>query len=161
LVYSEIKHNLSLLDHPILATLFSRIFQTSQTSRQENTMNPNSYRSIQFSGLRFWLILLGIGWLLGTVGLGWIVKSVFILIALLVVTPVLAFLGLRWWLKRNLVMAECPVCGTESAGINNTQMRCPSCSEPLKVENNQFLRLTPPGTVDVSAIDVTVKQLKD
>ena len=46
-------------------------------------------------------------------------------------------------------------------GINNTQMRCPSCSEPLKVENKQFLRLTPPGTVDVSAIDVTVKQIKD
>jgi hypothetical protein len=124
-------------------------------------MNPNRYRGIQFSGLRFWLILLGVVWLLGTVGLGWIVKVGFILIAVLLLTPILAFLGLRWWLKRNLVMAPCPVCGVESAGINNTQMRCPSCSESLKVENKQFLRLTPPGTVDVSAIDVTVKQIKD
>jgi hypothetical protein len=124
-------------------------------------MNPNRYRSIQFSGLRFWLVLLAVVWLLGTVGLGWIVKSVFILIAVLLITPILAFLGFRWWLKRNLVMAQCPVCGVESAGINNTQMRCPNCSEPLKVEGNQFQRLTPPGTVDVNAIDVTVKQLND
>lgn len=124
-------------------------------------MNPNSYGTIQFSGLRFWLVLLAVAWLLGTVGLGWLVKSFFILIALLIITPVLGFLGFRWWLKRNLVMAQCPVCGTESAGINGTQMRCPSCSEPLKVENKQFHRLTPPGTVEVDAIDVTVKQLKE
>ena len=33
-------------------------------------MNPNRYRNIpQLSGLRFWLILLGVGWLLGTAGL--------------------------------------------------------------------------------------------
>jgi hypothetical protein len=124
-------------------------------------VNPNSYGTIQFSGLRFWLVLLAVAWLLGTVGLGWLVKSFFILIALLIITPVLGFLGFRWWLKRNLVMAQCPVCGTESAGINGTQMRCPSCSEPLKVENKQFHRLTPPGTVEVDAIDVTVKQLNE
>jgi hypothetical protein len=124
-------------------------------------VNSNSYGNIQFSGLRFWLVLLAVAWLLGTVGLGWLVKSFFILIALLTITPILGFLGFRWWLKRNLVMAQCPVCGTESAGINGTQMRCPSCSEPLKVENQQFHRLTPPGTVEVDAIDVTVKQLEE
>ncbi len=124
-------------------------------------MNQNSYRSIQFSGLRFWLVLLAVVWLLGTIGLGWLVKSFFILLALLLITPILGFLGFRWWLKRNLVVDQCPVCGTESAGINGTQMRCPSCSEPLKVEHKQFHRLTPPGTVDVEAIDVTVKQIKD
>ena len=55
----------------------------------------------------------------------------------------------------------CPVCGYELAGINGTQLRCPSCSEPLKVEKGKFYRLTPPGTVDVEAIDVSVKQIED
>lgn len=123
-------------------------------------MNPN-YRSIQISGLRFWLTLLAVVWLLGSIGLGWLVKSFLIVIGIIVITPVLAFLGFRWWLKRNLAVDQCPVCGYESAGINNTQMRCPSCSEPLKVEEGHFLRLTPPGTVDVQAVDVTVKQIED
>lgn len=124
-------------------------------------MNQNSYSSIQFSGLRFWVTLLAIVWLLGSIGLGWLVKSFFILLAIILITPVIAFLGFRWWLKRNLVVDRCPVCDFESVGINHTQLRCPNCSEPLKVEQGHFLRLTPPGTVDVDAIDVTVKQLED
>jgi hypothetical protein len=124
-------------------------------------VNSNYYRSIQISGLRFWLLLLAGIWLLGSIGLGWLVKSFLIVIGIILITPVLAFVGFRWWLKRNLAVDRCPVCGYESAGINNTQMRCPSCSEPLKVEQGHFLRLTPPGTVDVQAIDVTVKQLED
>lgn len=124
-------------------------------------MNQNSYNSIQFSGLRFWVTLLAIAWLLGSIGLGWLVKSFLILFVIILITPVIAFLGFRWWLKRNLVVDQCPVCGFESAGINNTQLRCPNCSEPLKVEQGHFLRLTPPGTVDVDAIDVTVKQISD
>lgn len=124
-------------------------------------MNQNSLRSIQLSGFSFWLTLLAIVWLLGSIGLGWLVKSFLILIGFLIITPVVAFLGFRWWLKRNLVVDRCPVCGYESAGINGTQLRCPSCSEPLKVEKSHFYRLTPPGTVDVQAIDVTVKQLDE
>ncbi len=124
-------------------------------------MNRNSYSSIQFSGLRFWITLLAIVWLLGSIGLGWLVKSFLILFVIILITPVIAFLGFRWWLKRNLVVDRCPVCHFESAGINNTQLRCPNCSEPLKVEQGHFLRLTPPGTVDVDAIDVTVKQISD
>ncbi|MBF2047818.1 hypothetical protein [Leptolyngbya sp. 7M] len=124
-------------------------------------MNQNSFRSIQISGFGFWLTLLAIVWLLSSIGLGWLVKSVFVLIGIILLMPVVAFLGFRWWLKRNLVIDRCPVCGYESAGINNTQLRCPSCSEPLKVEHKHFHRLTPPGTVDVDAIDVTVKQIED
>ncbi|HEY9644454.1 MAG TPA: hypothetical protein V6C57_28420 [Coleofasciculaceae cyanobacterium] len=126
-------------------------------------MNQNSFRSWQFnlSGLRFWLILFAVIWLLGAIGLGWLVKSLFFLLGLLIITPIVGFLVFRWWLKRNLVMDQCPVCGYESAGINGTQMRCPSCSEPLRIEKGQFYRLTPPGTVDVEAVDVSVKQIED
>lgn len=125
-------------------------------------MNQNSFRNLQLaSGIRFWLTLLLIALVLSSIGLGWLVKFSFAVIGLLLITPVIAFIGLRWWLKRNLVMDQCPVCGHESAGINGTQMRCPSCSEPLQVEKGHFRRLTPPGTVDVEAIDVSVKQIED
>jgi hypothetical protein len=126
-------------------------------------VNQNSFRSPQFSlsGLRFWLVLLAIIWLLGSIGLGWLVKSFFILLGFLIITPIIGFLVFRWWLQRNLVMDQCPVCGHESAGINGTQMRCPSCSEPLRIEKGHFYRLTPPGTVDIEAIEVSAKQLED
>ncbi len=126
-------------------------------------MNQNGFRSLQtnFSGFGFWLSLLALVWLLGSIGLGWLVKSAIILVSLLLVTPLIAFLVFRWWLKRNLVVARCPVCSYESAGINGTQLRCPSCSEPLQVQKGHFHRLTPPGTVDVEAVEVQAKQIED
>ena len=102
-----------------------------------------------------WLILLGIIWLLGSVGLGWLVKSVFILMGFLINAPIVAFWGLRWWLNRNLMEATCPVCSAPLVGINGQQTRCPSCQEPLKATDGEFQRLTPPGTVDVDVVDVS------
>jgi hypothetical protein len=130
---------------------------------REVGVNQNDFRNLQLnlSGIRFWLTLLLVIWLLSSIGLGWLVKFSFIVLSLLLITPVIAFVGFRWWLKRNLVVDQCPVCGFESAGINGTQLRCPSCSEQLRVENKKFYRLTPPGTVDVEAIDVSVKQIED
>jgi ssDNA-binding Zn-finger/Zn-ribbon topoisomerase 1 len=126
-------------------------------------VNQNGFKSLEFnlSGIGFWLTAFAIIWLLGAVGLGWLVKSFLILMGLILLTPVIAFLGFRWWLKRNLVEDACPVCRYESAGINGMQLRCPNCGEPLKVESKHFHRMTPPGTVDVDAIDVSVKQLED
>jgi hypothetical protein len=43
--------------------------------------------------------------------------------------------------------------------LEKSQLQCPSCGEPLKIENGQFERLTPPGTIDVDAVDVEAKQL--
>lgn len=126
-------------------------------------MNPNSFRSLQFNlaGVRFWLTLLAVVWLLGTLGLGWLVKSFVILLLLLLVAPVIAFLGFRWWLQRNLVEDQCPVCQYEFTGLNNAQLRCPSCGEPLQVAQGRFRRLTPPGTVDVEAVEVSARQIED
>lgn len=126
-------------------------------------MNPNKIRTVQFNlaGLRFWIALLLVVWLLSAVGLGWVVKSFAILFALLLAAPIVGFLVLRWWLRRNLVEDQCPVCSHPSVGINGLQLRCPSCGEPLKVEQGRFLRLTPPGTVDVQAIEVPTKRLED
>ncbi len=124
-------------------------------------MNQNGSRIWQFNlpNLQFWLILLLIIGLLSSVGLGWLVKVSFFVIAFFLIAPVIVFLGFRWWLKRNLVVDNCPVCGYESAGINGTQMRCPNCSEPLSIQHSHFHRLTPPGTVDVTAVEVPTKQI--
>jgi hypothetical protein len=126
-------------------------------------VNQNSFRSLQLnlSGIRFWLTLVAVVWLLGTIGLGWLVKSFFILMALLLIAPVLAFLAFRWWLQRNLVEGQCPVCHYEFAGLNRTQTRCPNCSEPLKINQGHFQRLTPPGIVDVEAVEVSARQIED
>jgi Zinc-ribbon containing domain len=126
-------------------------------------VNQNSFRSLQlnFSGASFWLTLLLIVWLLGSIGLGWLVKSFFILLGLLLIAPVVAFFGFRWWLQRNLVQADCPVCHYELAGVNGTEMKCPNCSEPLKVNQGHFDRLTPPGTIDVQAVEVSARRLED
>jgi predicted RNA-binding Zn-ribbon protein involved in translation (DUF1610 family) len=116
---------------------------------------------INFSQLARWLTILAVIWLLGSLGLGWLVNSFLILVGLLLLTPVLAFAGFRWWLQRNLVQDQCPVCRHEFTGLNQTQLKCPNCGEPLKVEQSQFNRLTPPGTIDVQAVEVPSKSVEE
>ena len=126
-------------------------------------MNDNFTRLIRYntSGISCWLTLILVAFLLGSIGLGWVVNGFLILVALLIITPVLALVGLQWWLKRNLVQDQCPVCSYEFTGFNNTEFRCPNCSEPLKVEAGKFSRITPPGTIDVDAIDISVQQIEE
>ena len=122
-----------------------------------------SLKSFQFnfSNLARWLTILTIIWLLGSVGLGWLVNSFLILVGLLLLAPVLAFVGFRWWLQRNLIQDQCPVCRYEFTGLNRTQLQCPSCGEPLKVEQGHFNRLTPPGTIEVQAVEVPAQSVED
>jgi ribosomal protein S27E len=126
-------------------------------------VNGNSPRLIWLndSGLSCLLTLLLVGFLLGSVGLGWIVNGFFILLAILLVVPVVAVWGFRWWLKSNLVEDRCPACSYEFTGFNRTECQCPNCGEPLKVEGGRFKRLTPPGTIDVEAVEVTVQRLEE
>ncbi len=118
-----------------------------------------SLKSFQFSFPRLasWLTPFLIIWLLGSVGLGWLVNSFLILMGLLLLAPVLAFVWFRWWLQRNLVQAQCPVCNYELTALNRTQIQCSNCGELLKVEQGKFNRLTPPGTIDVQAVEVSAQ----
>lgn len=126
-------------------------------------MNQDSLKNFQigFAEVSRFLLPFAILWLLGAIGLGWLVKSFFILVGLILVTPVIAFFGFRWWLRRNLIQADCPVCHHGFVSLNQTEFNCPSCSEPLKVENGRFSRLTLPGTIDVSAVEVPAQTLED
>lgn len=126
-------------------------------------MNRNSLTNLQIglAEVSRLLLPLAIILLLGAVGLGWLVKSFLILLGLIILAPVLAFVGFRWWLSRNVVPSHCPVCQIEFVGLKHTEFRCPNCSEPLRAEHGKFERLTPPGTIDVSAVEVPAQQLDD
>ncbi len=116
---------------------------------------------LDFSGFGCWLAVLVFLWMLFAVGLGWLVKSFLILVMFLLAAPAIAFFGLRWWLQRNLIEDQCPVCSYQFTGLNQTQLNCPNCGEPLQVEGGRFKRIAPPGTIDVQAIEVLPKQLED
>jgi len=121
----------------------------------------NKLLQLNTSGLGCWAsIILGI-FLVTSLGLGWVIKGFVISILLLLVIPVIAFWGLQWWLKRKLVQAPCPVCSYEFTGFKNTEFNCPSCGEALQVEATGFSRITPPGTIDVDAIEVSVRTIEE
>jgi Zn finger protein HypA/HybF involved in hydrogenase expression len=113
------------------------------------------------SGLGCWLSLILIAFILASVGLGWVVNGLVILFALLLISPIITFWGLQWWLKRKLIQAQCPVCNYEFTGFKNTEFNCPSCGETLKVEADHFTRMTPPGTIDVDAVEVSTQTLEE
>ena len=119
-------------------------------------MNQNSLKNLQLgladiSRLLFPFFLI---WLLGSIGLGWLVKSVLFLFGFLLIVPIVAFVGFQWWIKRNVVQSECPICTFESINLKGAEFRCPNCNEPLKAEDKRFVRLVPPGTIEVSAVEV-------
>ncbi|MBF1989600.1 hypothetical protein [Fischerella thermalis] len=122
-----------------------------------------SFKNFQLSlyQLRPWFTLVVIAWLLGSLGLGWLVNSLLIIVGLLLLTPILAFFGFRWWLQRNLVTDRCPVCRYEFTGLNQTQLQCPNCGELLSVQQGHFQRITPDGTIDVTAVEVPAQSLED
>ncbi|MBE9259903.1 MULTISPECIES: hypothetical protein [Aphanizomenonaceae] len=122
-----------------------------------------TFKNLQFNfeKIRPWLTLLAIAWLLASLGLGWLVNSLVIILGLLFLLPVIAFFGFRWWLQKNLVTNQCPVCGYELTGVNNSQVQCANCGEQLLVKNSQFQRFTPEGTIDVKAVEVQSQSLED
>ncbi len=126
-------------------------------------MNQNSLNNLQLSITGFGRILtiIGFAWLLAALGLGWLVKSFFVLLALLLLAPVVAFLGFRWWLQKNVVQDACPVCSHEFAGFNGAAIQCPNCGEALQVEQGHFKRMTLAGTIDVEAVEVSATTIDD
>ncbi|MEM6253973.1 MAG: hypothetical protein AAF821_13725 [Cyanobacteria bacterium P01_D01_bin.156] len=119
-------------------------------------MANSGFRQLQlnFSGMGCWLTL-GIGlMLMTTVGIGWLLKSLFALLLLLVLIPVVLVVGVQIWLRRNLVQGDCPSCGQALTGFNTMPLSCPSCGVSLQTINGSFVRATPEGTIDVDVINV-------
>lgn len=115
--------------------------------------NPNLF-SIDLARLKPLLTFLGICLLLSTLGLGWIIKSVSILIGLVIFVPVIGFAGFFWWVRQNIVQADCPVCNYSLQGVNGSEIQCSNCGELLKVMQGKLCRDTPADTIDVIAVEV-------
>ncbi len=113
------------------------------------------------SGWGCGLSVLGLVVLISLFGVKWIINSIAVLVVISVVAPVLGFLGLRWWLSRHLIESDCPSCHYPFTGFENQDCRCPNCGESLSVINGKFQRPTPPGTIDVDAVEVGVNVLED
>lgn len=125
-------------------------------------MNDRFARILQVndSGLGCLLAFIVFGLFLGSIGLGWVFNGILFLFAFLLISPILGWIGLNWWLKRNLIEDSCPVCDYQFTAINNQECNCPSCGEPIQVKGGRFQRITPPGIIDVDAIEVPTKQLE-
>ncbi len=118
-----------------------------------NNNSPNLFQ-VNLPPAQSWLTIVAICLLLGSLGLGWIVKSALIVVGLLIITPIVGFLGFFWWLRRSIVQAECPVCTEQLQGINGSEIQCSNCGEVLKVDRGRLVRDTPPDTIDVVAVEV-------
>jgi hypothetical protein len=117
-------------------------------------MNSNDFKQLNLSaGVRQVLWLLLIFWLL-SVGGGFLVRSFVFILGLMIVTPVVGFFGLKWWLKVNLIPGTCPVCQHEFTALNNQAIACPNCEAPLQIVNKQFVRVAQDGVIDIAAVEV-------
>ena len=121
----------------------------------------NRLLKYDFSGLGCWLTVIAFILLASSVGLGWIVNGFVILVVLSLLAPVVIFWVAKWWIKSNFIQDQCPVCDYEFTGFKNTEFQCPSCSEPLQMQGGKFSRITPPGTIDVDAVDVSAQQIEN
>lgn len=126
-------------------------------------MNERFHKVLQYntSGLGCWVSLILFVLVVGKIGLAGVLSGFLILIALLFLVPIIGVWGFQWWLKRKLTLAQCPVCSYEFTGFKNTEFDCPSCGETLQVEGDRFTRLTPPGTIDIDAVEVSVQSIEE
>jgi hypothetical protein len=117
-------------------------------------MNSPDFKQLNLSsGFRQVLWLLLIFWLL-SVGGGFLLRSFVFILGLMIVTPVVGFFGLKWWLKVNLIPGTCPVCQHEFTALNNQAVACPNCESPLQIVQKQFQRVAQDGVIDIAAVEV-------
>jgi hypothetical protein len=117
-------------------------------------MDPN-LKTLQLRGLLIWVTgLVGL-FLVGSIIPDWLINTLIGLVIFMFTLPVVGIFGLRWWVQRNVVVGDCPVCSAPVQGwARQPQLNCPSCGTPLEIAQGTFVRLTPPGVVDVRAVDV-------
>ena len=104
--------------------------------------------------------LLLLTFLLGLAGLSWIINGLLMILGIIIITPVIAFLIFKWWLKNNLVYGHCPVCNSELTSFRNTESYCLNCGEALQIKNGEFHCITSVDTVDVEIVDSYDNQIE-
>ncbi len=87
-------------------------------------------------------------------GFPWLLGFSLLFFLLLLILPPLLFFTLRWWLNRNVLEGDCPSCKYHFFAFKNSAFSCPNCGESLLLKDGAFVRQTPPGTVEVEAVEV-------
>lgn len=104
--------------------------------------------------------LLLLTFLLGLAGLSWIINGLLMILGIIIITPVIALLIFKWWLKNNLVYGHCPVCNSELTSFRNTESYCLNCGEALQIKNGEFHCITSVNIVDVEIVDSYDNQIE-
>ncbi|MEL6553885.1 MAG: hypothetical protein AAFQ63_10560 [Cyanobacteria bacterium J06621_11] len=118
-------------------------------------MNQNfNQLQVRFPGLGCWVFVLISFWVIGAIGITGLLKATFALVLFLFLAPVVAFLGLQFWVKRNLVQGSCPVCEQPLTSLKSVKMPCPNCGTQVSVVDGKFERVAGEGVIDVQAVDV-------
>jgi hypothetical protein len=139
------------------------MFQNAGVAIGVGSMDANNFNLKQLNlsaGVRrvIWLVL--IFWLL-SVGGGFLLRGFVFILGLLIVTPVVGFFGLQWWLRTNVVQSACPVCQHQFSGFNGQTMDCPSCGASLQVTHQTFQRLAEDGVIDIAAVAVSATVVEE
>jgi hypothetical protein len=132
------------------------MFQNAGVAIGANSMDANNFNFNQLNlsaGIRRLAWLLLIFWLL-SVGGGFLLRSFVFILGLMIVTPVVGFFGLKWWLRANLISGACPVCQHEFTALNNQTIACPNCEAPVQIVQKQFQRVAQDGVIDIAAVEV-------
>lgn len=125
-------------------------------------MNQNfNQLQVRFPGLGCWVFVLISFWVIGAIGITGILKSIFALVLFVVLAPVLAFWGLQFWVKRNLVEGNCPVCEQPLTGLKSVKTPCPNCGTEVTATADGFERATTDGVIDVQAVDTNASTVTD
>jgi hypothetical protein len=132
------------------------VFHNGWVAIGVTAMDTNKFNFSQLNlsvGVRrvAWLLL--ICWLL-SVGGGVLVRSFVFILGLMIVTPIVGFFGLKWWLRVNLVPGACPVCQHEFTALNNQTIACPNCDAPVQIVQKRFQRVAQDGVIDIAAVEV-------
>lgn len=100
----------------------------------------------------------GLVWLVLTGRIGFLFDSFLILVAVLSIVPVLAMLGFRWWVNRQLVQGICPSCGTSVTGLKGQSFPCTVCGNTVQGETTGDFSVKDPSS---ATIDIDAKQVDD
>ncbi len=109
---------------------------------------------VRFPGLGCWLFAFIAIWVIGAIGITGILKSIFAVILFLVLAPVLLSVAVRFWLKRNVVTGNCPVCEQSLVCIKQSKTICPNCATEVTATSDGFERVAADGVIDVQAVDI-------
>lgn len=100
----------------------------------------------------------GLVWLVVTGRIGVLFDSFLILFAIVTIVPVIALLGFRWWINRQVVRGTCPSCGANVTSLRGQTFQCTSCGSTMQDEDRGNFSVKDPSS---ATIDIDAKEISD